>query len=52
MRVHEAVAKALSAHGVDIVFGVIGHGNMLVIDDLVEAHGARYVNAAARTAAR
>jgi thiamine pyrophosphate-dependent acetolactate synthase large subunit-like protein len=45
MNVAEAVGRALVAHGVDHVFGVVGSGNFHVTNALV-ADGARFVAAA------
>ena len=45
MKVAEAVARGLAAHGVDHVFGVVGSGNFHVTNALVAA-GARFVAAA------
>src|SRR5262249_54253836 len=45
MNVAEAVGRALHAHGVDRVFGVVGSGNFHVTNALVAA-GARFVPAA------
>jgi acetolactate synthase I/II/III large subunit len=44
MRVHDAVAKALTELGADTVFGVVGSGNFHVTNALI-AEGARYVPA-------
>jgi len=38
-----AVADALAAEGTEVVFGVLGDGNMHMVAHLVEDHGARYV---------
>ncbi|QKW33050.1 thiamine pyrophosphate-binding protein [Actinomadura sp. NAK00032] len=46
MRVAEAVAGVLAAHGVSCLFGVLGDGNLPIVDVLVRAHGADYVAAA------
>lgn len=46
MRGHELVASSLADLGVDTIFGLIGHGNMLFVDDLVQQHDVRYVHAA------
>jgi acetolactate synthase I/II/III large subunit len=45
MNVAEAVGRALAAHGVDRVFGVVGSGNFHATNALVAA-GARFVAAA------
>ena len=44
MRVHDAVAAALTDLGADTVFGVVGSGNFHVTNALI-ARGARYVAA-------
>ncbi|TDC75149.1 thiamine pyrophosphate-binding protein [Actinomadura sp. 7K507] len=46
MRVAEAVAGALAARGVSCVFGVLGDGNLPILDVLVHEHGVDYVAAA------
>ncbi|MFC4052592.1 thiamine pyrophosphate-binding protein [Actinomadura syzygii] len=46
MRVAEVVASTLAAHGVSCVFGVLGDGNLPILDVLVRVHGADYVAAA------
>ncbi|WP_084262820.1 thiamine pyrophosphate-binding protein [Actinomadura formosensis] len=46
MRVAEAVAGALAEHGVSCLFGVLGDGNLPILDVLVREHGADYVAAA------
>lgn len=46
MRVAEAVAGVLAAHGVSCLFGVLGDGNLPIVDVLVREHGADYVAAA------
>ena len=45
MDVSEAVGLSLAAHGVEVVFGVVGSGNFHVTNALV-AGGARFVAAA------
>lgn len=45
MKVAEAVGRALAAHGVDHVFGVVGSGNFHVTNALIAA-GARFFAAA------
>jgi len=45
MKVHEAVAGFLTGQGVDVVFGLLGEANMLIVHDLVHRHGVRYVAA-------
>ncbi|TYK46798.1 thiamine pyrophosphate-binding protein [Actinomadura decatromicini] len=46
MRVAEVVASTLAAHGVSYLFGVLGDGNLPILDVLVREHGADYVAAA------
>ncbi|MFE9105649.1 thiamine pyrophosphate-binding protein [Actinomadura geliboluensis] len=46
MRVAEAVAGVLAAHGVSCLFGVLGDGNLPIVDVLVREHGVDYVAAA------
>ncbi|MEU8341096.1 thiamine pyrophosphate-binding protein [Spirillospora sp. NPDC048832] len=46
MRVAEAVAGVLAAHGVSCLFGVLGDGNLPIVDVFVREHGADYVPAA------
>jgi acetolactate synthase-1/2/3 large subunit len=46
MRVFEAISAAIATRGVDTVFGVLGEGNLLVVEDLVRVHGIEYVAAA------
>jgi acetolactate synthase I/II/III large subunit len=43
MKVHDALAMALTQHGVDTVFGLMGEANMLIVDDFVNHHGGRYI---------
>ncbi len=45
MNVAEAVGRALHAHGVDRVFGVVGSGNFHATNALIAA-GARFIAAA------
>ncbi|QKW13717.1 thiamine pyrophosphate-binding protein [Verrucosispora sp. NA02020] len=51
MRVFEAIADAVVAHGVDTVFGLLGDANMYLVADLVERHGVRFVAARNENAA-
>ena len=44
MLVAEAIGRALAAHGVDTVFGLLGSGNLTVTNALRDA-GARFVGA-------
>jgi thiamine pyrophosphate-dependent acetolactate synthase large subunit-like protein len=39
----EALAAAIAAEGVEVVFGVLGDGNLHWVPLLVERHGVRYV---------
>jgi len=39
----QALAEAIAAEGVEVVFGVLGEGNLHVVADLQERHGVRYV---------
>jgi acetolactate synthase-1/2/3 large subunit len=32
MRFHEAVARSLADHGITVVFGVLGDGNLYMMD--------------------
>jgi thiamine pyrophosphate-dependent acetolactate synthase large subunit-like protein len=41
----EALADAIAAEGTEVVFGVLGDGNLHWVPRLVERHGARYVAA-------
>ena len=45
MRLHLALAKALVAHHVDTLFGVIGDGNLFLVDSFVRDAGGRHVAA-------
>src|SRR5262245_25269733 len=42
MKVYEALAAALSRHGVDTLFGLMGNGNMLYLPAFADA-GGRYI---------
>lgn len=44
-KIHEGVADSLAAHDVDTVFGVMGDGNIDVIDSFVHRNSGRYVAA-------
>jgi thiamine pyrophosphate-dependent acetolactate synthase large subunit-like protein len=46
MRVHAAIARALSDHGVGTMFGVIGDANLYLVDSFVRDRGGRFVSAA------
>jgi thiamine pyrophosphate-dependent acetolactate synthase large subunit-like protein len=43
MKVYEAVGAAVAGEGVDVVFGLMGDGNMELLLDLTEEHGVRFV---------
>lgn len=43
MKVHTALAATLAAHKVSTVFGLIGDGNMFLVDVLIREYGVRYV---------
>src|SRR6201987_6453933 len=45
MFVHEAMANALGASGVDTMFGLIGDANLFFTNAFVEAEGGRYISA-------
>ncbi|WBB91081.1 thiamine pyrophosphate-binding protein [Verrucosispora sp. WMMC514] len=51
MKVFEAIADAVVAHGVDTVFGLLGDANMFLVADLVHRHGVRFVAARNENAA-
>ena len=40
MKAYELIADALSEQGADVVFALLGDGNMLALAALVERHGA------------
>lgn len=42
MLFHEAAARALSDQGIDTVFGVLGDGNMFLIDSFQRAAGGKF----------
>jgi thiamine pyrophosphate-dependent acetolactate synthase large subunit-like protein len=46
-----AIAAALAAEGTEVIFGVLGDGNLQVVAHLVERHGVRYVAARHEAAA-
>lgn len=44
MKTYEALARALAdRHGVEVVFGIIGEANMMLVDTFVR-NGGRYIN--------
>src|SRR5438445_1166970 len=44
MYVHAAIAQALHDHGVDVVFGLMGDGNLFVVDSFVKNTGGRFIS--------
>lgn len=46
MKVHQAIARALADNGVDIVFGLMGDGNMFMCDSFIRDCGGQFVAAA------
>ena len=44
MKAYELIADALAHEGADVVFALLGDGNMLALAALVDRHGARLVN--------
>ena len=51
MNGHDAIAKALAEQGVDTAFGVVGDGNVFILDSLVNNHGLKYTAAAHESSA-
>lgn len=45
MKVHAAVATALREHGVDLIFGLMGDVNMLLLSSFIEECGGTFVPA-------
>ena len=43
---YEAIAKALADQGIENAFGVVGDGNVFIVDAMVNKHGVHYVAAA------
>jgi thiamine pyrophosphate-dependent acetolactate synthase large subunit-like protein len=43
MKVHQVVARELVACGTEVVFGVIGEGNLEIVDNLVANRGVPYL---------
>ena len=43
MHVHELAARTLHAIGVDTLFGLIGDGNLYMVDDFTRALGGRFI---------
>jgi acetolactate synthase I/II/III large subunit len=46
MKLHSAVAKALISSGMDTMFGVIGDGNLFIVQSFVQDFNGKYVAAA------
>jgi thiamine pyrophosphate-dependent acetolactate synthase large subunit-like protein len=44
VKAYELIADALAQEGADVVFALLGDGNMLALAALVDRHGARLVN--------
>lgn len=44
-KVHQALARALADHGVETLFGLMGDGNLFMVDSFVREHGGRFVPA-------
>ena len=40
---YSVIGEVIAASGVSHVFGLLGHGNLRLVDDLVERHGVRYI---------
>lgn len=51
VKAHEAIAHALAELGSGTIFGVLGEGNIHIVDDLVVRHGLDYVKATREDAA-
>lgn len=51
MKVYEAVAQTLVDHDVEIVFGLMGDGNLKLIPHLMDAHGIRFLSSRHESAA-
>ncbi len=43
VHLHEALARGLAEHGVGTIFGVLGDGNLFVVEAFVREQGGRYV---------
>ncbi|MGH3217170.1 MAG: thiamine pyrophosphate-binding protein [Streptosporangiaceae bacterium] len=50
MLLHQAIARCLRAHGVEVIFGLIGDGNLYVVDSFCREQG-RYISFANETGA-
>ena len=46
MKVHAALAAALADQGVTAMFGLVGDGNVYLVDNFTADEGGRYVAAA------
>ncbi|WP_417588178.1 thiamine pyrophosphate-binding protein [Pararhodobacter oceanensis] len=46
MHVYQAIARAVSDHGVDTMFGLMGDANLFMVDSFVRDCGGRFVPAA------
>ncbi|MCU1364002.1 MAG: hypothetical protein JWM55_1830 [Acidimicrobiaceae bacterium] len=44
MRFYEAIARSLADHGVTVVFGVLGNGNLFIIDSFERDAGGKFVS--------
>ena len=51
MKAYDAIADAIAAEGTEVVFGLLGDGNMYFMPRLVEHHGVRFVAARHEAAA-
>src|SRR5512141_1826371 len=51
MKAYDAIADAIAAEGTEVVFGVLGDGNMYFMPRLVDHHGVRFVAARHEAAA-
>ncbi|MEL6795038.1 MAG: thiamine pyrophosphate-binding protein, partial [Pseudomonadota bacterium] len=49
--VHAVIARALKAHGADVMFGLLGDANLFMADAYVRSEGGRFVAAAHETSA-
>lgn len=43
MRVYNALARALADSGMQVVFGLLGDGNLALVDEVVNRHGLSYI---------
>src|SRR5690606_2637488 len=43
MKTYEVLAAALADHEVDVIFGIVGEANMMLVDTFVR-NGGRYIN--------